>query len=190
MLWLSRWLTMAPWLMWFLVYWGVGTRSYITHGAHSSRLDRLSMLINAVGALGLFGSMVLVLIGIVTLPQNELVVLIGAVLASAGVTASFCCRHVLGRFWSAPTILQENHEIIDRGPYGIVRHPIYTATLVFYLGTTLAFSAWWTWAVLTVLLVGYVLKALDEERFLGASLSAAYEEYRRRVPYRLLSGVW
>src|SRR5438552_18072417 len=29
MLWLSRWLTMAPWLMWFLVYWGVGTRSYI-----------------------------------------------------------------------------------------------------------------------------------------------------------------
>jgi len=43
---------------------------------------------------------------------------------------------------------------------------------------------------LTVLLVGYVLKALDEERFLGASLSAAYEEYRRRVPYRLLSGVW
>jgi len=71
-----------------------------------------------------------------------------------------------------------------------VRHPIYTATLVFYLGTTLAFSAWWTWAVLTVLLVGYVLKALDEERFLGANLSAAYEDYRRRVPYRLLPGIW
>src|SRR5437667_2335070 len=190
MLWLSRWLTMAPWLMWLLVYCGVGTRSYITHGAHSSRLDRLSMLITAVGALGLFGSMVLVLIGIVTLPQNEVVVLIGAVMACVGVGASFCCRHVLGRFWSAPTTLQENHEIIDKGPYSIVRHPIYTATLVFYLGTTLAFSAWWTWALLTLLLVGYVLKALDEERFLGANLAAAYEDYRRRVPYRLVPGIW
>ena len=71
-----------------------------------------------------------------------------------------------------------------------MRHPIYTATLGFYLGTTLAFSAWWTWALLTLLLVGYVLKALDEERFLGAHLGAAYEDYRRRVPYRLLPGVW
>src|SRR6059036_1965191 len=128
MLGLSRWLTMAAWLIWFLVYWGAGTRFYITHGAHSSRLDRLdhlSMLINAVGALGLFGSMVLVLLGIVALPQNAVVVLIAAVMACVGVGASFYCRHVLGRFWSAPTTLQENHEIIDQGPYSIVRHPIY-----------------------------------------------------------------
>ena len=34
----------------------------------------------------------------------------------------------------------------------------------------LAFSAWWTWALLTLLLVGYALKALDEERFLGLIL--------------------
>src|SRR5213594_4141862 len=72
----------------------------------------------------------------------------------------------------------------------VVRHPIYTATLGFYLGTTLTFSAWWTWALLTLLLVGYVLKALDEERFLDANLAAAYKDYRRRVPYRLLPGVW
>ena len=185
-----RWLTMATWLIWFVVYWGAGTRSFITHAGHSSRLDRISMLAMAFGTLGLFGSMVLVLLGIVTLPQNELVVLLGAVLASVGVTGSFYCRHVLGRFWSAPTTLQDNHEIIDQGPYGVVRHPIYTATLVFYLGTTLAFSASWTWALLTLLLVGYVLKALDEERFLGVHLAAAYEDYRRRVPYRLLPGVW
>jgi uncharacterized protein (DUF983 family) len=50
--------------------------------------------------------------------------------------------------------------------------PIYTATLGFYLGTTLAFSAWWTWAPLILLLVGYMLKAVDEERFLGDHLAA------------------
>ncbi len=187
---LSRWLTVATWLIWFVAYWGAGTRSFITHAGHSSQLDRISMLTMAFGALGLFASIMLVLLGIVTLPQNESVVLIGAALACVGVAGSFYCRDVLGRFWSAPTTLQENHEIIDRGPYGIVRHPIYTATLVFYLGTTLAFSAWWTWALWTLLLVGYVLKALDEERFLGAHLTPAYEDYRRRVPYRLLPGVW
>jgi len=61
----------------------------------------------------------------------------------------------------------------------VCRQPaIYTATL--------AFSAWWTWALLTFLMLGYVLKAVDEERFLGAHLAAAYDDYRRRVPYRLL----
>jgi protein-S-isoprenylcysteine O-methyltransferase Ste14 len=187
---LFRWLTILTWLIWFVFYWGAGTRSFITDVSHSSELDRISMLIMAVGALGLFGSMVLVLLGIVTLPQDEVVVLIGAVLACVGVGASFYCRHVLGRFWTAPTALQENHEIIDKGPYGMVRHPIYTVTLGFYLGTTLAFFAWWTGALLTLLLLGYVLKALDEERFLGANLAAAYDDYRRRVPYRLLPGVW
>src|SRR5207245_974563 len=113
---LFRWLTMLAWLIWFLVYWGAGTRSYFTHVSHSSQLDRISMLMMAVGALGLFGSMVLVLLGIVTLPQNEGVVLLGAALACVGVAGSFYCRDVLGRFWSAPTTLQENHEIIDRGP--------------------------------------------------------------------------
>ena|SRR6266849_6260733 len=73
---LFRWLTMLTWLIWFVFYWGAGTRSFITYVSHSSELDRISMLIMAVGALGLFGSMVLVLLGIVTLPQNEVVVLI------------------------------------------------------------------------------------------------------------------
>src|SRR5438093_3862342 len=121
MLWLSRLLTMVAWLIWFLVYWGAGTRSYITHGAHSSRLDHLSMLINAVGALGLFGSIVPVLLGIVALPQNEVVVLIGAVMACVGVGASFYSRHVTGRSWSAPTTLLEQHEITERLRSIIVR---------------------------------------------------------------------
>ena len=162
-------------------------RSADDHGPQGAREEYRVM---AFGALGVFGSMVLVLLGIVSLPQSELVVLLGAALACVGVTGSFYCRYVLGRFWSAPTTLQENREIIDRGPYGMVSHPIYTATLAFYLGTTLAFSAWWSWALLTLLLVGYVLKALDEERFLGAHLTPAYEDYRRRVPYRLVPGVW
>ena len=85
MLWLSRWLTMLTWLIWFLVYWGAGTRSHFTV-SRSSQLDRISVLINAVGAFGLFGSLVLVLLGIVTLPQNALVVssrLIGGGLRTA-----------------------------------------------------------------------------------------------------------
>ena len=40
---LFRWVTMLAWLIWFLVYWGAGTRSYFTNVRHSSPLDRLSV---------------------------------------------------------------------------------------------------------------------------------------------------
>ena len=60
---LFRWLTMLAWLILFAVYWGAGTRSFITHAGHSSPRDRISMLVMAFGALALFGSMVIVLLG-------------------------------------------------------------------------------------------------------------------------------
>jgi len=48
----SRWLTMATWLIWFGVYWGVGTRSYFANVRYSSRLDRISMLMMTGPAAG------------------------------------------------------------------------------------------------------------------------------------------
>jgi protein-S-isoprenylcysteine O-methyltransferase Ste14 len=181
---------MATWLIWFVVYWGAGTRSFVTHAGHSSQRDRISMLVMAFGALGVFGSTVLVLLGIVSLPQSELVVLLGAALACVGVTGSFYCRYVLGRFWSAthdPSGEPRDHR---QRPLRHGAPPDLHGDAGVLPGDDVAFSAWWSWALLTLWLVGYVLKALDEERFLGAHLTPAYEDYRRRVPYRLVPGVW
>jgi Putative protein-S-isoprenylcysteine methyltransferase len=102
---------------------------------------------------------------------------------------TFYCRHYLGRFWTAETTLLTEHQIVDRGPYGLVRHPIYTSACVMYFGTVLMFPAWWLILAAAIAIGAYVLKANLEDQFLMRRLSG-YEDYRKRVKYRLLPGVW
>jgi protein-S-isoprenylcysteine O-methyltransferase Ste14 len=116
-------------------------------------------------------------------------VVIGGVLTLIGMGGTLYCRSILGRFWTAETTVMPDHQIIDRGPYGVVRHPIYLAVSVQYLGTATVFPAWWLIAAVVIAVVAYGLKANLEDEFLARTL-AGYEDYRRRVKYRLLPGVW
>jgi protein-S-isoprenylcysteine O-methyltransferase Ste14 len=91
-------------------------------------------------------------------------------------------RVYLGKLWSAGVSRKEGHRVVDTGPYGIVRHPIYSGAILAAfafavaratpLGILMAlvFTAFFTW------------KARVEERFLQEELGPAYDEYRRRVP--------
>ena len=98
---------------------------------------------------------------------------------------TFYCRSYLGRLWAADTTLQEGHTVISTGPYALVRHPIYTSSLTMYLGTTLAFLTWWTVLVFFVHLVATDIYTQVEDEFLANEL-AGYNEYRKKVLYRLI----
>jgi protein-S-isoprenylcysteine O-methyltransferase Ste14 len=102
---------------------------------------------------------------------------------------TFSCRHYLGKFWAADATLQANHQVVDTGPYRLVRHPIYTMALMMYLGTTLVFPVWWNGLAFVGLLVMHLLKTWSEDRFLRAELTG-YAEYQTRVRFRLIPGVW
>jgi protein-S-isoprenylcysteine O-methyltransferase Ste14 len=97
---------------------------------------------------------------------------------------AFCwwARLHLGRLWSGFVTLKEDHRIIDTGPYGLVRHPIY-AGVIFAAATTALIRA--TPAALlgaVLLAVGFRMTARIEERFLREQLGAeAYDGYSRRV---------
>jgi len=98
-------------------------------------------------------------------------------------------RIYLGQLWSAFVTRKADHRIVDSGPYGIVRHPIYTgiiaATIALALvkGTVIAIGG----ALLAAF--GFWLKARLEEDFLREQLDAdAYDAYRRRVPMLLPFG--
>ena len=87
------------------------------------------------------------------------------------------------QLWSAFVTRKAGHRIVDTGPYGIVRHPIYTGiilaavALAIIKGTVVAITG----ALLTAL--GFWVKARLEEGFLREQLGAeAYDAYRRRVP--------
>ena len=104
-------------------------------------------------------------------------------LTLGGISFTWWARIHLGRFWSNAITRKEGHRVIDTGPYGLVRHPIYTGLIGAILATGIAVGT--VTAILGAVLIslGMALKARIEESFLTEELGAeAYEPYCRRVP--------
>ena len=79
--------------------------------------------------------------------------------------------------------------VISSGPYAHVRHPMYAGAGLMLLATPPALGSRWALACVLPLCGVIVARLLDEERYLSASLPG-YEEYRRKVRYRLIPHVW
>jgi protein-S-isoprenylcysteine O-methyltransferase Ste14 len=115
-----------------------------------------------------------------TLPTAAAWIFVGVTLA--GIAFAWWARVCLGALWSARTVTKAGHRIVDSGPYGLVRHPIYTGILVMALGRIgirgelIPLTGW------VLLLLGFWMKARREERFLAEQLGReAYAAYARRV---------
>ncbi len=106
-----------------------------------------------------------------------------ALLTFGGIFFAWWARIHLGRLWSGSITRKEGHYVVDTGPYGLVRHPIYTGLIGATIATATA-SATATAVVGAMLIVfGMWLKARTEERFLTEELGPeAYAAYQRRVP--------
>lgn len=192
----ARWLAIAVWACWLSLYWIEGARLRRASGrslkqAHT-RLDLLLIAAIVLVAQLLVWTGIFVIVGRIDVPRwaaHWAVALPGTLAAALGAAGSFYSRRFLGPLWAAGASLQPGHHVVDSGPYCTIRHPIYAAVLLMYLGTTLVFFAWWT-ALSFVLLAGvHIYKLLDEEAFLTASLQS-YRSYRQRVRYRLIPGIW
>jgi protein-S-isoprenylcysteine O-methyltransferase Ste14 len=104
-------------------------------------------------------------------------------LTLAGISFAWWARIHLGRFWSNAITRKEGHRVIDTGPYGLVRHPIYTGLIAGMLATGVAVGT--VTAMLGAVLISFGMwqKARMEEGFLTHELGAdAYGSYCRRVP--------
>lgn len=108
---------------------------------------------------------------------------LAAVVVVLGICFTWWARIHLGRFWSNAITRKEDHRIIDTGPYGLVRHPIYTGQIIGLLASGLAIATWTAMVGVILISLGEWQKARLEERFLSAELgSEAYGAYCRRVP--------
>ena len=104
---------------------------------------------------------------------------------------------MLGGWWAfranafaAPVVkIQEGQKVIDTGPYAAVRHPMYANALLLFAGVPLLLGSWLGLVLAPVLIVGMGWRAVQEEKALRRGL-AGYEEYARRVRYRLIPGIW
>jgi protein-S-isoprenylcysteine O-methyltransferase Ste14 len=91
-------------------------------------------------------------------------------------------RWSIGAMWAGRPLVQERHELHTTGPYGIVRHPIYTGLVGVAFGAMLAIGFGQLVAVFLVT-VGFVYwRVWVEERMMIATFGDRYRAYRREVP--------
>jgi len=92
--------------------------------------------------------------------------------------------------WLSRTVeVQENQQVIDTGLYGIVRHPMYTATLILFLAMPLVLGSVWSFAIMLLYIPIIVKRIRNEEKVLKKDL-AGYAAYMQRIRYRLIPFVW
>jgi protein-S-isoprenylcysteine O-methyltransferase Ste14 len=81
------------------------------------------------------------------------------------------------------------HQVVSSGPYRWVRHPGYAGGLLTYLATPFFLDTAWTFLPVVLLTIVLVIRTQLEDSTLQDQLEG-YGDYARRVPYRLLPGVW
>jgi len=85
--------------------------------------------------------------------------------------------------------VQENQKVIDTGLYGIVRHPMYSATILLFLSMPLVLGSLISFAVFLIYPFLILIRIKDEEKLLEKELKG-YKEYKQKVKYRLVPFIW
>jgi protein-S-isoprenylcysteine O-methyltransferase Ste14 len=123
------------------------------------------------------------------LPHVPATAIAAALVCALGLLFTLWARVILGRNWSGRVTLKEDHELIERGPYRYVRHPIYTGLLTMALGTALLSGRVAALLGCALFLAALLIKMGQEETLLLRQFPAEYAAYRRRTK-RIIPFVW
>jgi protein-S-isoprenylcysteine O-methyltransferase Ste14 len=113
----------------------------------------------------------------------ELLRWLGVALTILGIAFALWAMVTLGRHYDLVLEVHQDHELVRRGPYSVVRHPLYTGLGLHFAGACLATGN--LLLIAGTLLVSYpafYLRARAEERLLRDQFGAEYEKYAREVP--------
>jgi protein-S-isoprenylcysteine O-methyltransferase Ste14 len=171
------------WLAW-LAYWAVAARNVKT----TRRRESLpSLLVNRVFLA--LGAVLLVFrhppphwLEQRFVPPGMTSCWLGLLLVALGLAFAVWARVHLGRNWSGTVTVKQDHELIRTGPYGWVRHPIYTGLLSAFLGTALTIGEWRALLAFAAFTIGFLFKLKMEERVMSETFGDAYARYRAEVP--------
>jgi protein-S-isoprenylcysteine O-methyltransferase Ste14 len=175
--------------------WVVGERILtirdLRSGAWRSGQDRGSYFWVVAGVACGFGvALVLAFREVLILPATMVWLVVGLVVAWAGLLLRLWAVLALGRSFTTTVQVQAEQRVVATGPYRVVRHPSYLGLLILFLGLGLALGDVASAAALVVLpAIGLVRRITVEEAALQAGLGDAYVEYAKGRA-RLIPGIW
>jgi protein-S-isoprenylcysteine O-methyltransferase Ste14 len=114
-------------------------------------------------------------------PVTVPIAVVGLLAVLMGIAFSVWARFMLGGNWSNRVTVKENHTLVRRGPYRIVRHPIYSGILLGMLGSALQRGELRCFAGVLICWFSFWLKTRAEERFMVQSFGEQYLQYRHKV---------
>ena len=85
--------------------------------------------------------------------------------------------------------VQDDQQLIDTGLYSVVRHPMYTATLLMFLSMPLILGSWWALLIFFIYPILIIKRIQNEEQVLREGLKG-YNDYQQRIRWRLIPYVW
>jgi protein-S-isoprenylcysteine O-methyltransferase Ste14 len=106
---------------------------------------------------------------------------IGLALTAVGIAFAIAARVWIGRNWSGRVTIKQQHELIQDGPYSLVRHPIYSGLLLALLGTAMVQGELHGLIGFALAALGWTFKLRTEEAFLAQQFGNEYLDYKQRV---------
>jgi protein-S-isoprenylcysteine O-methyltransferase Ste14 len=163
----------------FLGFWLVAvrrTKSTAEQGGWRGWLAyRLPLAIAIALLVSSFGSPVL---EIPIIPSTPLIHILSGFLCVTGLLFAIWARAILGSNWSSSVTLKQDHELVTRGPYRFVRHPIYTGVLLMLLGSALISGRLGPIAGMAFGFLGLWIKLSQEEALMMQHFPADYPKYK------------
>ncbi|HUA19027.1 MAG TPA: isoprenylcysteine carboxylmethyltransferase family protein [Bryobacteraceae bacterium] len=170
------------WVTFFVIWWIAAVRTKRTARTQSVGSRLLQGGLAAAGAVLLFAPRIGIRwLGLELLPDTAALAYTGAALTFAGIAFAVWARFAIGRNWSGTVTIKQDHELIRRGPYALVRHPIYSGLLLAVVGTALAVNELRGLAALVLVTLAFCLKLRTEESFMLQQFGDQYRGYRREV---------
>jgi len=168
------------WLV-FVAIWVIGslsTKRTVYRETHAQRLRYWVWLVIAYFLL-LYGPRLPYPLNLRIVPHVMLAAWSAAALCVAGLVFAVWARVTLGRNWSGVVTLKEGHELVERGPYRFVRHPIYTGILTMFFATALALGHLAGFAATLQMFASFWIKLRDEEKLMLQQFPDRYADYQR-----------
>ena len=163
------------------MFWAaLGVKKAVKRQSRSGRAVHVIMLITSfIAAFAPFDSCGF--LGFSLLPASLFSGFLGVGVCATGMGFCFWARRTLGGNWSGTVTLKKGHELIQGGPYGLARHPMYTGILTGLLGAAITVGQVGNFLGVVLLTFAMIRKMGMEESYLRSHFNGSYETYSKKV---------